>query len=170
MSLNPFVPVNNAADGNVWDQFTFDDFVDSLDQWLEDEVETKTPDKTGTDIISGAWSFTGGVSLNSGTKFKRTAVSAGPYSVLTTDFIVAKTGITGGGDTVDLPAAATAGAGKVYFIVDESGTANTNHITVSTADTALINGSATASILTNYGSIGLYCNGTNWFRLATIDF
>lgn len=100
---------------------------------------------------------------NSGRNFKRTASGAGSYAALTTDYIIAKTGITGGGDTISLPAAATAGTGKVYIIKDESGTAATNNIVINPNGSELIDGLLTFSIDADFGAIELYTNGTAWF-------
>ena len=53
--------------------------------------------------------------------------------------------------------------GKLITIQDESGAAGTNAITIDTQGSELINGAATTTISSNYGSKGLYSDGTNWF-------
>ena len=95
-------------------------------------------------------------------KGARTTSAAGVYTVLITDFIVAKTGITGGGDTVTLPTVAAAGAGRIFIIKDEAGTAGTNNITVDGNGAETIDGAANVTISANYGSVNLYCTGTSW--------
>jgi len=104
----------------------------------------------------------GGIILGA-MRVSRTASAAGNYTVLTTDMIVGKTGITGGGDTVTLPAAATAAVGRLYVIKDESGTAATNNITIDGNGAETIDGSTTVAINTNYGSVSLYTDASNWF-------
>jgi hypothetical protein len=101
--------------------------------------------------------------VNGSQSVKRTTSGAGAYAVVNTDFIVAKTGITGGGDTVTLPVAALAGVGKVFHVKDESGTAAANNITVDGNGAETINGAASTVISTNYGSVSVYCDGANWF-------
>src|SRR3972149_9112488 len=61
---------------------------------------------------------------------KRTESAAGAYAILPQDCYIAKTGITGGGDTLTLPAPATVSEGKMIIVKDESGTAGTNAITI----------------------------------------
>lgn len=92
-----------------------------------------------------------------------TASAAGNYTALTTDYIIGKTGITGGGDTISLPAAATAGSGKVYIIKDQSGSAQTNNITIDPDAAETIDGQATIAITAAYGVARIYSNGTAWF-------
>jgi len=96
---------------------------------------------------------------------KRTFSTAGNYTVLTDDYIIAKTGITGGGDTVTLPSGAT--NGQVFVIKDESGNAGTDNITIATAGAETIDGAATRVISANYGTVTVYFNGSNYFIIAT---
>lgn len=89
-------------------------------------------------------------------------VTTGAYTALASDLII---GVNfAGACTITLPSA-LAEAGRRYVIKDESGLAATNNITVATEGAELIDGAATAVINTNYGSLGLYSNGTNWFTL-----
>lgn len=99
----------------------------------------------------------------SGIKVKRTAISA-TYTALVNDFLIAVTS-TAAARTINLPAAATAGAGKMYFIKDESGGAAANNITIDPSGAELIDGAATKLINTNYGAMRIYCNGTAWFTI-----
>jgi len=103
------------------------------------------------------------VDFAGGMTFNRTTSAAGNYTALVTDYIIAKTGITGGGDTITLPAAATAGEGRQYIIKDESGTAATNNITIDGSGSETIDGSLTVAINQNYGSVNIYTDGSNWF-------
>jgi len=98
-----------------------------------------------------------------GRAYSRTAVGAGNYTVLITDHIVAKTAITGGGDTISLPAAAV--VPQVFYIKDESGNAGTDNITIDTVGAETIDGAASITISTNHGVAKIYSNGTNYFTL-----
>lgn len=94
---------------------------------------------------------------------QRTPVGAGLYNVLATDYYIAKTAITGGGDTLVLPAAATVGAGKIYKIKDVTGTAATNNLTISPTGGDTIELGATFTMNINGGSSEFISDGvSNW--------
>lgn len=63
--------------------------------------------------------------------------------------------------TVTLPA--TPSSGVMMFVKDESGAAGTNNITVNTSDGSLIDGSSTAIINQNYGSLSFIFRNGNWW-------
>ena len=64
--------------------------------------------------------------------------------------------------TFTLPSGAS--NGQTFVIKDEAGTAGTaNAITIDTAGAELIDGAATATINSNYGSLSFYFDGTNYF-------
>lgn len=69
--------------------------------------------------------------------------------------------------TVTLRSADTV-AGRVYHVKDESGGAGTNNITIATEGSETIDGAASIAIVNNYGSTGLYCDGSNWFTFAKL--
>jgi hypothetical protein len=97
--------------------------------------------------------------------FKRTTVADIGYTALVTDQLIAYTSLTGT-RTVSLPAAAgfaTAATNQWFVIKDEAGTAGTNNIVIDPNAAELIDGAATKSITTNYGSLSIYTNGTAWF-------
>ena len=56
-------------------------------------------------------------------------------------------------------------AGRQLVIKDENGNAGTNNITFDPAGAVTIDGAATKAISTNYGSLKVYCDGTNWFSM-----
>jgi len=93
---------------------------------------------------------------------KRTAVSAS-YTLLITDYLVAVTS-TAAARTITLPTAASA-SGLVFVIVDESGGAATNNITIDGNASETINGATTMVISTNYGTVTIYSNGSAWFAI-----
>lgn len=64
--------------------------------------------------------------------------------------------------TITLPEIQDIG-GKIYIITDEGGNAGINNITVETTGSDLILGETEVIINSDYNSITLYNNGTNWF-------
>jgi len=98
-----------------------------------------------------------------GIREERVAFGAGANAIAVTQSIVGKTAITGGGDTMTLPAPATAGDGWTCSITDESGGAGTDHITVDVSGGGTISGQASVDITEDYGSLTVYCDGSNYF-------
>lgn len=89
-----------------------------------------------------------------------TTPGAYPYTTLATDYVilvntsVARTIIPLGSPTT----------GQTYRIKDNTGSAATNNITI-TPSGANIDGAASQVINTNYGSVDIVFNGTQWNRL-----
>ena len=101
----------------------------------------------------GFWGFAG-LGLDAyGSPMAKTAVT-GNYTAKPWDKYLAYTS-TSSAYTLTLPAASSLN-GKVYVIVDESGHAASDNITVTTAN-------GCASITANYGSCRIRSNGTAWF-------
>lgn len=67
--------------------------------------------------------------------------------------------------TANLPSAALLG-GRIYIIMDESGNAATNNITIVPIGGQTINGAASYVINTNYGQAILQSNGSDWFVIG----
>lgn len=67
--------------------------------------------------------------------------------------------------TINLPAAATAGQGKMYIIKDETGQALTNNVTITPNGSEKIDTGSNYVIANNFQSITLVCNGSNWFMV-----
>jgi hypothetical protein len=105
---------------------------------------------------------TTGLFVNHSVSLKRTA-TATSYTVLDTDNIVGITS-TASARTITLPTAAGK-TGRRYIIKDESGGAATNNITIATTGGQTIDGAATLTINTNYGTNSVYSDGTNWFSI-----
>jgi len=102
-----------------------------------------------------------------GSKINVKTIAAGDlaaYSVLLTDFVIA-VGSVGTAKTITLPKPSVAGLGKVFVIKDASGSALTTTITIAPNGTELINGDTTLLINTNFGVVGVYTDGTNWFSI-----
>ena len=86
-----------------------------------------------------------------------TNVITATYTALPTDYFLCV--LTNGLVTVTLP---TGTIGKVYMVKDCFGNANTNPITIQGTGGQLVDGSATATINTNFGSLQFVFNGTDW--------
>lgn len=101
---------------------------------------------------SGIHTFFGGQVVNYTT-------TSGNYDILTTDYII---GCSVGNLLITLPAVSDI-ITQIYTVKDESGTALMSNITINTSDTSNIDGSSSYVIMTNYGSVSFYQNGTQWF-------
>jgi lysophospholipase L1-like esterase len=84
-------------------------------------------------------------------------VASGTATAYPTDSTVIVTGTAGA--TIVLPLATTPRNGKTLTIKDGGGMALVNNIAIS----GTVNGSAASPIITNYGSITIMTDGTNWF-------
>ncbi len=73
MSIGTYTKTKNYADGLKWTEAVMDAFADGLKSFLDSEVTAKAPDKTGSETITGNWTFsnaitaTGGVATGSNT-------------------------------------------------------------------------------------------------------
>jgi hypothetical protein len=86
-----------------------------------------------------------------------TIVTTTPFTPALTDYVIDVN--VAGPSSVVLPVSPT---GTVFIVKDISGLALTNPITVTDVGGATFDGAASASIDTNYGSITLVFNGTEW--------
>jgi hypothetical protein len=102
--------------------------------------------------VTGLSQFNGGM----GWAYIATAISV---TATTSQTIIGVTD-TSAARTITLPSAPN--DKHIFIIKDESGAAATNNITVS-GNTKLIDGQATQTISTNYGSMSIYYSGTAYF-------
>ena len=66
--------------------------------------------------------------------------------------------------TITLPDVTAVSDGRIYIIKDESGSANTNNITINAAGSDTIDGQSSTVLDSNYGTIKIVGNGTDkWF-------
>ena len=101
--------------------------------------------------------------VNGGLSIDTTTVNVATYDLLVTDYILNVTYTTTGAVTsLTLPTAQTTD-GRMIIIKDAAGNAGTNNITIDTEGSETIDGIATAVISTNYSSLSLYSDGSNWF-------
>lgn len=99
--------------------------------------------------------------LSGGLKVKRYATAV-DYTATASDYYIGVTD-TSALRTITLPAAASAGEGKVLVIKDESGAAATNTIVIDGDGAETIDGAATYVIQINYEAVSLVCSGSAWF-------
>lgn len=105
--------------------------------------------------------------VDGGYTVKRTTFSNAAYTMLVTDYYVGQIGTMSASRTVTLPAVATAAIGKYYIIKDASGSVTgANDIVVDGSGAELIDGAATKTIDSAYGSLTLVCDGTGWQVVA----
>tara|TARA_R100000664_G_C2741637_1_gene130020 strand:- start:130 stop:570 length:441 start_codon:yes stop_codon:yes gene_type:complete len=64
--------------------------------------------------------------------------------------------------TITLPNTNSIAVGKIFLIKDEGGNAGTNNITIATTGDINIDGSSTIILDSDYASISVYYNGTEW--------
>lgn len=85
--------------------------------------------------------------------------TAGAYDVTATDYIVVINKASGEATTVNLPGSPA--TGRVLIVKDGKGDAAANNITLTPA-AGTIDGGASVVITSNYGSVAVVYNGTQW--------
>lgn len=95
-------------------------------------------------------------------KYDAVADAARTNTTLSTDWIVAFTSLTATRD-YQISSEDIAVSGRMFIVKDAAGSAATFPITISTEGAETIDGAATISINSNYGSVTLYSNGSNLF-------
>lgn len=90
-----------------------------------------------------------------------TNVNVSPYDIASSDYIVSVDSSVIP-ISIRLPSAVTH-ATKIVIIKDAGGSANTNNITVTSPTAGTMDGVATQTISSNYGSLTFYSDGTDWF-------
>jgi hypothetical protein len=134
----------SCTNGNI---IPTEDHISGLDSKLVTFDLTSSVDVQGNVVVSGTIS---------GNFPVRTNQSGSTIDVLASDYYV---GVNGTGITINLPVSPI--TGKQYVIKDESGTAYTNHITLS-GNGHTIDGSATLTMAANYISIQVIWTGSFW--------
>jgi hypothetical protein len=95
---------------------------------------------------------------------QRVGVNDTDYTATSSNYLIGFTSLSTG-RTVTLPAASTM-TNKTIIIKDESGSAGIYNITVAGAGSETIDGVSAKMINTNFGSISIYSNGSNWFVIT----
>lgn len=91
-----------------------------------------------------------------------TVLNANGHTVADTDYYIHVTYTTTGVVTITLPTDQTT-VGRILTIKDAGGNASTNNITIATQGSETIDGAASYVISSNYESVTIYTDGTNWF-------
>ena len=91
----------------------------------------------------------------------RTAVSTSTYSISSEDDIVAIT--VAQNTTLTLPSPSSRVVGEIIYIVKE--VPGTTSVTLNPSNNELISGQASYTLSSEYGTLKVYTNGTNWFVL-----
>jgi len=142
-------------------------FIDNQDRttYAGQQTNSLIYGKFNATVGSQRLTINGQVNLTQGEKHASLHGQVGTANVITATVNNYYIGVdtSAAAKTVNLPAAATAGAGFVLVIKDEGGLAGTNAITIDADGAELIDGAATQPINANYGSLNLMCSGSAWF-------
>ncbi len=112
------------------------------------------------EYFQGPRDIQGELTTDVGRTLKLVAITATPYTILSTDDVV-DVNVAG---TVALTLPTTAGfrRGKRIMVQDSSGGASGNTITINKSSDANVNGGASVTLTTDYGRLLLIFNGTQW--------
>lgn len=106
--------------------------------------------------LDGSRAMTGGL------KVKHAEKSAS-YTLTSSDYIVGVTSVAGS-KTMTLPSASSEGAGKMFMIKDQSGSASaSNYIRVAAPSGQTLDGQSYYDIKVPYESVSVVSNGSHWF-------
>ena len=101
------------------------------------------------------------VNFSRGVELPLTAPNNTDYTVTSADYCVLMHSLSTT-RTVTIPTAQR-NAGRVLVIKERDGYASSYNITIATEGSETIDGSATAPISADKGSLTLICDGSNWF-------
>lgn len=146
--------VTSTDDASVADNLTVGDTVTA-----DDATITNNTAIGGTCDVDGDSTFDK-VTIDEGVFTPITTVNASTYDILATDYMIGVTYSQYGTCALDFKTAQIAD-GRTIHIVDTGGNASGYTITVSTEGDETINGAATATIESDYGSLSIICDGTN---------
>lgn len=138
----------------------------AADSTLQSNINSEASSRAAEDLtfvkLDGSRAVTGELSMQGGMKVKHAEKSVS-YTLLSSDYIVGVTAVSGG-KTMTLPSAASVGVGKIFIIKDQSGLAsNSNSITISPSGSEKIDGESNYVISVPYESIMVVSNGSDWY-------
>jgi len=138
------------------------DVLSGSGQWTIGGGLITTGDISGSGTLEVGGNATLGGNLNvSGAQVVNRTAATTTYSVTATDYYIG-CNTNGGAFTVTLPA--TSGLeGRILCIKDEQGEAGTNTLTLSCSNAETLDGQTTRVIDTNYSSLTMVSDGSNWF-------
>ena len=143
-----------SNDLTIYDNDGAEDYIFTWQQGGKVGIGTLTP--TQQLEVSGTTYLSGGLA------HKRQVITTAKYTASIDDYFI---GISTQNNAVEisLPAASSLTNGQVYVIKDEYGNANNNNIIIYKAHggSDTIDGQNSVTLQSPYGSISLYCNGTN---------
>lgn len=93
---------------------------------------------------------------------KITTVNEATYDLLVTDYLLHVTYTDTGTVAITLPTLQTT-ENRALIIKDAGGGATTYNITIQTEGSETIDGESTLVIDSNYSSVSIYSDGSNWF-------
>jgi hypothetical protein len=106
----------------------------------------------------------GNVKFEDGLRVPFGNANSATYTINLTDQIVGVSYTATGAVTVTIDSDNTK-AGRYFTIKDTGGSAGSNNITIATEGAETIDGAATATISTNYDSLIIFSDGTNYFKV-----
>lgn len=118
----------------------------------------------GGNVGFGTATPTATLSLGGGMAINRRTVSDTNYTAVAGDYMIAYTSLTAA-RTVTLPTASTSNTNQTYIIKDQTGNAATNNIVIQGTGGQTIDGAASRTINTAWGSVQVYNNGSAWFTM-----
>lgn len=118
----------------------------------------------GTHRTAGLWQYLGAAWVQVPTSLTGSLTTkTGAYTLLTTDDTIIADA-TSAGFTLTLPTAASASAGKIYKIVKVDST--NNQVTIDGNGSETIDGSTTVYLDSQYQSVQIVSDGSNWFAVS----
>jgi len=102
--------------------------------------------------------------LHRNINFPYRVITAGVASITLTDFYL-EFDASGGNITTTLPSAVTVKAGMGFWLIRSDGSVNS--VTLATTGGQTINGAASAQITSQYSSLHVVSNGSNWLLFAS---
>lgn len=155
--------VVNSSAGSQTDQAMS---VSAGKSYTDSAVSSEASLRSAEDLLmvklDGSRAMSGELSMQGGMKVKHSAKSAN-YTILSSDYLIGVTSVSGG-KVMTLPTAASVGAGKVFVIKDQSGSASpTDYIRIACQGSEQIDGQSSYDIDAAYESAMVYSNGSNWF-------
>ena len=146
--LNEFLSVEHNGDGTL--KQTGNVAASQL-------VRTNSSSQLAAVTVGTGLSFDGTTLTSAGTR--SLATKSTTYSAATTDSVILANA-AGGAFTVTLPTA-VGNTGKIFTVKRTN--SGSNNVTVGTTSAQTIDGATTYAITTQYQSIDLISNGSNWF-------
>ena len=159
--------LHNAYYDGAWKYISADEASRYYQQHGRHTFDVATAGASADDPISWTTAFQisndATITTTGGRVHNVTTVNAATYDLLVTDYIchVTYTG-TGAVTSFTLPTAQTV-SGRTIIIKDAGGNAGTNNITIDTEGAETIDGAGTLVINSDYSSVSLYSDGSNWF-------